>query len=45
MAVGLSDRLCLDWDEVDRVAQLPDFQIAEEVKALRKEVSNEAANT
>lgn len=45
MAVGLSDRLCLDWDEVDRVAQLPDFQIAEEVKALRREVAHESANT
>lgn len=45
IAVGLSDRLSIDWDEVNRVAQLPDFRIAEEVKALKKEVSDEFTNT
>jgi len=44
IAVGLSDRLSIDWDEVNRVAQLPDFRIAEEVNALKKEVSDETTN-
>jgi hypothetical protein len=45
ISVGLSERLSIDWEEVDRVARLPDFRIAEEVKILKKEVSDEARNT
>jgi hypothetical protein len=45
IALGLSDRLSIDWDEVDRVARLPDFKIAKEIKNLKKEVSDETANT
>ena len=40
-AVALGKGLDMNWDEVRRVAQLPEYRNLEECKALLKEVANE----
>jgi len=41
MAVCLSGKTEVDWDEVDRLAGLPDFLIQRELQQLRSEVEDE----
>jgi hypothetical protein len=41
LAVCLSGKTPVDWDEVERLARLPDFNIADELAALRAEVKRE----
>jgi len=38
VCVGQADKV--DWDEIDRLSDLPDFNILEDVQALRREVSD-----
>jgi hypothetical protein len=41
MAVCLTGKTPVDWDEVERLAGIPAFGIAEELAQLRDEVANE----
>jgi hypothetical protein len=41
LAVCLSGKTEVDWDEVDRLAALPDFLIQNELRQLRNEVEDE----
>jgi len=38
-AAVLSDK-SFDWAEAERLAALPDFEVAEQMSALRKEMAN-----
>ncbi len=41
LAVCLTGQTEVDWDEVERLAGLPDFRIQQEIRQLRSEVENE----
>jgi len=41
LAVCLTGQTEVDWDEVDRLAGLPDFKIQREMRQLRREVEDE----
>ena len=41
MAVCVSGKTPVDWDEVDRLARLPDYRVADELQELRREVADD----
>jgi hypothetical protein len=41
LAVCIADKTPVDWDEVQRLADLPDFNVSKELAELREEVSRE----
>ena len=41
MAVCVSGKTPVDWPEVQRLASLPDFDVADDLERLRKEVAHE----
>ena len=41
LAACLSGETPVDWDEVDRLAALPDFNVTDELNQLREEVQRE----
>jgi hypothetical protein len=41
LAVCLNGDTSVDWDEVERLAALPDFKVTSELKTIMKEVRSE----